>query len=161
MRGIQHTFIGAVLVAGLVTAGGCGGKGGGMGGFGGEIIGNVATNMMTGGAKKQAQQQADQQGSAQQAGTYLQPQQPQPTEYKPPAMDMAGTLVEKKTTDGNSAGWTFMQEGSAAGMPVDVSKVEADARALAGKKIILTGRYDTQSSGEAKIVAESLSVAGQ
>jgi hypothetical protein len=159
MRGFKHTFIGTVIVTGLSLAGGCGGKGGGMGGFGGEIIGNVATNMMTGGAKKQAQQQADQQPAAQQAGTYLQPQQP--TEYKPPAMDMTGTLIEKKSAAGESMGWTFMQEGSGAGMPVDISKVESDARALAGKKIILTGRYDTQAAGEAKIVAESLSVAAQ
>ena len=164
MRGIKYTFVGAAMVAGLSFAGGCGDKGG-MGGMGGNILGDFAarqaTGMMTGGAQKQ-QQQAEQQAAAQQAaatsGGYG-TQQPA-TEYKAPAMDMTGTLVEKKNAAGQSMGWTFMQEGSAVGMAVDVSKVEADARTLAGKKVILTGRYDTQA-GEAKLVAESLSVAAQ
>jgi hypothetical protein len=163
MRGIKHTIVvGAALVAGLSFAGGCGGNSGGaMGGIGGSLVQEGIMGMLTPTNKNQQQAHAEQQAAAQQAANSGGYAAPQPTEYKAPAMDMTGTLVEKKTSDGASAGWTFMQEGSAVGMPVDVSRIESDARAMAGKKVILTGRYDTQTAGEPKLVAESLSVAGQ
>ena len=153
----MNRFVVAVVALGLTSLCGCSGDDA-LGGFGGDMLGRVAGNMMTGQAEKKAQQQ-QQQMQAQQAASMQQPAQPDPSAYRPPAQDMTGTLTEKKAADGSSNGWTFTPEGSTAGLDVDVKNVESDARAMAGKKIVLTGRYDTMGSGG--FVAEKLSPAGQ
>jgi hypothetical protein len=112
--------------------------------MGGQMIGNVAGNMMSGGAQKKAQQQ---QAAAQQQQSAAQASQQQAGLYKVPTIEMTGTLTEKKAADGMAAGWSFTEQQSTVPTAVDVSAVQADARKLAGKKVILTGRYDTLGTG--------------
>jgi hypothetical protein len=157
------TFLGSVaLMAFAMIAGGCGSDNNPLGSMGGQIFGDVASkqagNMMTGNAQKQAEQQ--QAAAAQQAALQQQSAQQQAAVYKSPAMDMTGTLTEKKAADGAAAGWSFTEAGSTISMPVNVSAaVEKDARKLAGKTVILTGHHDTLGTGA--FVAERVSVAAQ
>ena len=116
-----------------------------LGGMGGQMIGNVAGNMLSGGAQKKAQQQ--QASAQQQQQQAAQASQQQAGAYKAPAMEMTGTLTEKKATDGTAAGWSFTEQQSSVSTAVDVKAVEKDARKLAGKKVTLTGRYDTLGTG--------------
>ena len=62
-------------------------------------------------------------------------------------MDMTGTLAEKTAAGGTLSGWTFTEAGSTIGTNVDVSAVDKDARKLAGKKVTVTGHYDTFGTG--------------
>ncbi len=152
MRAAQQLIV-AVIAFGLVAVAGCSGDSNPLGSMGGDMLGRVAGDMLTGQAEKESQQQ-QQQMQAQQASAMQQPAQPDPTAYRPPAQDLTGTLTEKKVAGGSSNGWTFTPEGSTVGMGVDVTKVESDARALAGKEVVLTGRYDTMGTGG--FVAEKL-----
>jgi hypothetical protein len=131
--------------------GGCGGDSP-LGNIGGQMLGNAAGNMMAGNAQKQAKQQ---QAAAQQQQAAM--QQQQAGAYQAPAMEMTGTLTEKKAADGTAAGWGFAESQSSISTAVDVSAVEKDARRLAGKKVTLTGRYDTLGTGA--FVVEKVAVA--
>jgi hypothetical protein len=154
MRRTTYVLTGFAALA-LAAASGCSGDDG-LGGIGGNLLGSFAQDQATKAVTGGAQQQAEQQAAARQAGAG------QPgAASQVPAMDLAGTLVEKQSADGQSLGWTFMQDGSGIGMPVDVTRVESDARSLAGKRVILTGRYDSTGAGDPKLVAERLAVAGQ
>ena len=119
-----------------------------LGSMGGQIFGDMAAkqagNMMTGDAQKKAQQQ---QAAAQQQQSAAQASQQQAGLYKVPTIEMTGTLAEKKATDGTAAGWSFTELLSTVATAVDVSAVQTDARKLAGKKVTLTGRYDTLGTG--------------
>ena len=151
---MRHFVWGCRAVALLTVAAcmvGCGSDNP-LGSMGGQIFGDVASkqagNMMSGGAQKKAQQQqAAAQQQQQQQQTAAQASQQQAGAYKAPAMEMTGTLAEKKATDGTAAGWSFTEQQSTVATAVDVSAVEKDARKLAGKKVTLSGRYDTLGTG--------------
>ena len=153
---MRHFVWGCRAVALLTVAAcmvGCGSDNP-LGSMGGQIFGDVASkqagNMMSGDAQKKAQQQqaaAQQQQQQQQQQTAAQASQQQAGAYKAPAMEMTGTLAEKKATDGTAAGWSFTEQQSTVATAVDVSAVEKDARKLAGKKVTLSGRYDTLGTG--------------
>ena len=140
---------GAVVALMLFACiGGCGDSP--LGSIGGQVLGNAAGNMMSGGAQRQAKQQqaaAQQQQQQQQAAMQQQAAQQQAPAYRAPAMAMTGTLKENKSADGTAAAWTFTEQQSAVSTPVDVSAVEKDVRKLAGKKVTITGRYDTLGTG--------------
>jgi len=123
-----------------------------LGSMGGQMIGNVAGNMMSGGAQKKAQQQQAAAQQQQQQSAAQASQHQAAGLYKVPTIDMTGTLTEKKATDGTAAGWTFTEQQSTVPTAVDVSAVQADARKLAGKKVTLTGRYDTLGTGAFVVV---------
>jgi hypothetical protein len=133
-----------------------------LGSMGGQIFGDMAAkqagNMMTGDAQKKAQQQ--QAAAQQQQQAAAQASQQQAGAYKAPAMEMTGTLTEKKAADGTGAGWSFTEQQSTVSTAVDVSAVQKDARKLAGKKVTLTGRYDTLGTG-AFVVEQVTAAAAQ
>jgi hypothetical protein len=150
---MRHFVWGCRAVALLTVAAcmvGCGSDNP-LGSMGGQIFGDVASkqagNMMSGGAQKKAQQQQAAAQQQQQQQTAAQASQQQAGAYKAPAMEMTGTLAEKKATDGTAAGWSFTEQQSTVATAVDVSAVEKDARKLAGKKVTLSGRYDTLGTG--------------
>ena len=119
-----------------------------LGSMGGNLIGDAAGNMLSGNAQKKAEQQQKQAlAQQQQQQQQLAAQQAAGSSYKAPAMEMTGTLTEKKATDGTATGWTFAEQQSSVSTAVDVKAVEKDARKLAGKRVTLTGRYDTLGTG--------------
>ena len=158
MRGFSLSCpaVALLTVASLVI--GCGSDNP-LGGMGGQMIGNVAGNMLSGGAQKKAQQQQAAAQQQQQQAAAAQASQQQVGAYQAPTMEMTGTLTEKKATDGTAAGWTFTEQQSTVSTAVDVSAVEKDARKLAGKKVTLTGRYDTLGTGA--FLVEKVTAAAQ
>jgi len=153
------SFLASLTVFALAAiANGCGSDDP-LGSMGGQIFGDMAsqqaTKIATGNAQKQVDQQAAQQAAMQQQ---QQQQQAAAAAYKAPTMDMTGTLTETKNANGVSS-WTFTQQGTTLSQPVDVTRVLKDVRALAGKNVTITGRYDTLGTGG--FVVEKVAVAAQ